>query len=78
MILYVDAHTHTDRSNTRGFLDSINTIEGLITYTKELGHSGVAITDHDTIGCHMDAINTINDLKKKDPEKWKNYKNVKK
>ena len=74
MILYVDAHTHTDRSNTRGFLDSINTIEGLITYTKELGHSGVAITDHDTIGCHMDAINTINDLKKKDPEKWKNYK----
>lgn len=73
--MFVGLHNHTDNgSNIRGFLDSTNTVKGLINYTKELGHRGVAITDHDSIAAHVDALTQIDELRSKDPEKWKNYK----
>lgn len=72
--MYVNLHSHTDYSNTRGFLDSTNTIKGLLQRTFELGHKGLAITDHDTVAAHVDALTQIGDLKKSDPEKWKDYK----
>ena len=74
--MYIGLHNHTDRSNIRGFLDSTNRIEDLFQYTKELGHNGIAITDHDTIAVHMEALDKMEDLKKSDPEKWKDYKLV--
>ena len=73
--MFVGLHNHDDNgSNIRGFLDSINTVKGLITYTKELGHAGVAITDHDSIAAHVDALTQMDELRQKDPEKWKDYK----
>lgn len=72
--MYIGLHNHTDRSNIRGFLDSTNRIEDLVQYTKELGHCGIAITDHDTIAVHMEALDYMENLKKSDPEKWKDYK----
>ena len=73
--MFVGLHNHDDNgSNIRGFLDSINTVKGLITYTKELGHMGVAITDHDSIAAHVDALTQMDELRQKDPEKWKDYK----
>ena len=47
-------HNHTDFSNFR-LRDAINTVEGLIDYAIELGHEGVAITEHDTIASHIRA-----------------------
>ena len=72
--MHLDCHTHTCHSNTRGFLDSTNRIEDLIQYTKELGKNGIVITDHDTISCHMFALDHMKDLRKEDSEKWKDYK----
>ena len=73
--MFVGLHNHDDNgSNIRGFLDSINTVKGLITYTKELGHAGVAITDHDSIAAHVAALTQMDELRQKDPEKWKDYK----
>ena len=73
--MYVSLHNHTAMgSNTRGFLDSINRVEDLIDYTFELGHKGIAITDHDCITAHMPAIKYLAQVKKEDPEKWKDYK----
>ena len=83
--MYIDLHTHSDRSNTRGFLDSTNRVEDLIVYSQQLGHSGIAITDHDTISAHVSALNYVKDLKNpnsniyKDKnnftvEDWENYK----
>ena len=75
--MFFDCHNHTDRSNTRGFLDSINRVEDLIKYSKELGHIGIAITDHDTIAVHMDALDCIENLRKNDSEnkdRWKDFK----
>lgn len=60
-------HNHTDFSNFR-LRDSINTVESLIDYAIELGHSGVAITEHDTIASHIRAEKYYNKVKEKHPE----------
>ena len=60
-------HNHTDFSNFR-LRDSINTVESLIDYALELGHSGVAITEHDTIASHIRAEKHYNKIKKDHPE----------
>ena len=65
-------HNHTDHSNYR-LLDSMNTVEGLLKYAKELGLQGIAITDHDTVGAHGEALHLIRDLRKLDPS-WDNFK----
>ena len=59
-------HNHTDFSNFR-LRDSINTVESLIDYAIELGHSGVAITEHDTIASHIRAEKYYNKIKKDNP-----------
>lgn len=71
--MYVNLHTHTDASNYR-MLDSINRLKSLFNYTNELGHKGIAITDHETVGAHVEAIHLMASLKEKEPEKWKDYK----
>ena len=81
--MYVSLHNHTAMgSNTRGFLDSINRVEDLIDYTFELGHKGIAITDHDCITAHMDAVDYINSKRKEAKEsgdedlikRWNDYR----
>jgi len=71
--MYIGLHNHTDHSNYR-LLDSINKIDELINYSRELGHLGMAITEHETVGSHVNALHLINKLKSEDPEKWKDYK----
>ena len=72
--MYVGLHNHTAMgSNIRGFLDSTNRVDELIKYSHLLGHKGIAITDHDCISAHMQALDCIKDLKATD-EKWKDYK----
>ena len=64
--MYVGLHNHTATgSNIRGFLDSTNRIDELIKYSKSLGHNGIAITDHDCISVHMQAIDCVKELKQK-------------
>lgn len=81
--MYVSLHNHTAMgSNTRGFLDSINRVEDLIDYTFEFGHKGIAITDHDCITAHMDAVDYINSKRKEAKEsenaeleqRWNDYR----
>ena len=60
-------HNHTDFSNFR-LRDSINTVESLIDYAIELGHSGVAITEHDTIASSIRAEKYYNKIKEKNPD----------
>ena len=59
-------HNHTDFSNFR-LRDAINTVEGLIDYAIELGHEGVAITEHDTIASHIRAEKYYKKIKEKNP-----------
>ena len=48
-LFYLDAHNHTEFSNTNGFLDSTIKVKELITRAYELGYKGIAITDHANI-----------------------------
>jgi DNA polymerase-3 subunit alpha len=45
-------HNHTDYSNLR-LRDCINKVSDLIDYAIELGHKGIAITDHESISGHV-------------------------
>lgn len=51
-------HSHTDRSNFR-LKDCINKVDKLISYAVKLGLSGVAITDHETLASHVEAIQFV-------------------
>lgn len=57
-------HSHTDRSNFR-LKDCINKVDKLISYAVEIGLGGIAITDHETLASHVEAIKFVKDGKKK-------------
>lgn len=69
---YYSLHNHTDASNAR-LIDCINKTENLIQQAFDLGLSGVAITDHETIKAHVKASNFIKKKKGSD-EQWQNFK----
>ena len=58
----LNLHGHTDYSNIR-LLDSTNTVESVIDKAIELGHTGVSITDHETVSGHVRTIKYINKLR---------------
>ena len=62
---YINCHSHTEYSNL--FLkDSVNRLETMILYVANtLGQKGFALTDHEFIGNHVKAINTVKELKAK-------------
>lgn len=60
MTTYFNCHAHTMFSNIR-LLDSINRPEALVNTSKELGLSGLAITDHEALSAHI----VVNKLAKK-------------
>ena len=55
---YIGLHNHSEHSNYR-LRDSINTIQGMFEYTRQLGHKGIAITEHETVGSSIEAIKTL-------------------
>lgn len=60
-------HNHTDFSNFR-LRDAINRTEDLIDYAIELGHKTLAITDHETIGSSLRALEHYAKVKKDNPD----------
>ena len=58
LVLFIGLHNHSDHSNYR-LRDSINKIENLIDYTHQLGHKGIAITEHETVGSTIEALKVI-------------------
>lgn len=71
--MFINLHTHSDHSNYR-LRDSINTVKSLIDYTHELGHKGVALTEHETVGSTIEALKYYSSVKQTNPEEWKDYK----
>lgn len=52
---YASLHCHTSYSNLK-LIDSINKVEDLIDYGYDLGLHAIAITDHDCLTSHIQAI----------------------
>ncbi|MEK4006558.1 PHP domain-containing protein [Paenibacillus sp. FSL H3-0333] len=57
-------HNHTDRGSNLKLRDTTNTIEGLIQTANDMGHKGLAITDHESVSSHVKAIQITEQLKK--------------
>lgn len=60
-------HNHTDYSNIR-LRDCINKTTSLIDYAIELGHTGIALTDHDCVAGHIKALKYYQKIKKDHPD----------
>ena len=69
--MFVPCHCHDERSNFRGRDALVRTTE-LIDYAHELGHKGVAITNHETISSSLKANKYI--TSKMSEEDWKDFK----
>lgn len=60
---FISPHNHTSRSNFR-LLDCTNSVEDLILTSAKLGYKGIAITDHETVSAHVEAIKVTEKLKR--------------
>ncbi|WP_259445799.1 helix-hairpin-helix domain-containing protein [Paenibacillus lautus] len=56
-------HNHTDRGSNLKLRDTTNTVEELIQTVNDMGHKGLAITDHESISAHVKAIQITDKLK---------------
>ena len=63
---YFGVHNHTMYSNLR-LLDSINRPKDLINKAIELGLSGIAITDHESLGAHVEVNKYAEEIYKEHP-----------
>ena len=64
---YFNNHSHTYYSNVR-LLDAINRPKNLIKKAHELGMSGIAITDHEILSAHVEALKVAEEIYKEDPD----------
>jgi len=62
-----EVHSHTMYSNIR-LLDSINRPDQLIKRAIEIGLAGIAITDHESLSCHIEVNKIAKQLKETNPE----------
>ena len=62
-----EVHSHTEYSNLR-LLDCINKIPSLVSYARQIGLKGIAITDHESLSGHVQANILAQDIIKEDPE----------
>lgn len=63
-LCFISCHNHLDTSNFR-LLDCTNTANDLIQTASDLGYKGIAITDHETVSAHVQAIKKTRELKEK-------------
>ena len=62
-----EVHSHSEYSNLR-LLDCINKIPSLVSYARQIGLKGIAITDHESLSGHVQANILAQDIIKEDPE----------
>lgn len=66
MFSRMEVHSHTMYSNLR-LLDCINRPKNLIDRAIEIGLAGIAITDHETLSCHIEVNQYAQKIKEKNP-----------
>lgn len=68
---FIGLHNHTHYSNFR-LRDSISKVDSLIEYAHELGHKGIALTEHECITSSLDAVKFY--YSHKDDPGWNDFK----
>jgi DNA polymerase-3 subunit alpha len=69
----IGCHCHTDRGSNIRLLDSTNSVSDLILTAAKLNYKGIAITDHECLSAHVQAIKLVREFKQKGeiPEDFK-------
>lgn len=67
MLKYFNCHSHTEFSNIR-LVDSINKPEELIDKAIEIGLSGIAITDHESLSAHVKVNKYAKKIRETNPD----------
>lgn len=62
----IGCHCHTAKGSNIRLIDSTNKTKDLIKTAARMGYSGIAITDHESLSAHVEAIKITKELKKKD------------
>ena len=70
--MYIGIHNHTDMGSNLRFRDSTNKVTDLIRYAHDIGHSGICITDHESVTAHQVALQFFHKMTK-EPD-WKGFK----
>lgn len=65
--MFTSIHNHTMYSNLK-LLDSINRVPDLVNKAIEYGFNGIAITDHEVLSSHIDALEYGDKIQKDHPE----------
>ena len=65
--MFAELHTHTDIGSNVRLIDSTCKTEAIIDKAIELGFTGVAITDHESLSAHIKAIQKWKKIKEKCP-----------
>jgi DNA polymerase-3 subunit alpha len=63
ILCLISNHNHTDKSNIR-LLDSTNRTKDLFVTAANLNYKGLAITDHECLSAHLEAIKIVRSMKK--------------
>lgn len=70
---YYLLHNHTDEGSNLRLIDTINRVEPLLQRAFDLGASGLAITDHESLSAHVSAEDIL-ERKRKENDQWNNFK----
>ncbi|RXZ77928.1 DNA polymerase III subunit alpha [Paenibacillaceae bacterium] len=62
---FIGLHCHTAMGSNIRLLDCINKTDALLKTAVDLGYNGLAITDHEALSSHVNAIKTVKEMKKK-------------
>lgn len=70
---FAELHAHTMMSNLKAGRDSINRIPALVDCIHDMGHTGLAITEHDCMVSHLEAVEYVKKKKTTDAS-FENFK----
>lgn len=65
--MFSELHCHTHRGSNIRFRDSTVKVSSAVQKACELGFRGLAITDHESLCAHVEALNALLDLREKTP-----------
>lgn len=61
----IGCHCHTAKGSNLRLIDSTNKVKDLIKTAADLNYKGIAITDHECLSAHVEAIRAVKELKTK-------------
>lgn len=66
--MFAELHCHTDKGSNTHLTDVITKVPQVIDHAVSMGLRGLAITDHEALCAHINALNCVKEIHKKQPD----------